>query len=61
MQWEKKRRTAAKSTLFVRKKVKKQVEDFVSSQGRSLVTSLDLTQARQQLTGGNLSKQPAAA
>ena len=50
---KKKRKNGCKEYPFLcGKKVKKQVEDFVSSQGRSLVTSLDLTQARQQLTGG---------
>jgi anaerobic sulfite reductase subunit C len=38
--------------FFVRKKVKKQIEDFVASQGKNKVTSEDVSKARQQLAGG---------
>lgn len=38
--------------FFIRKKVKKQIEEFVAAQGRTVVTSEDVSQARQQLAGG---------
>lgn len=38
--------------FFIRKKVKKQVEEFVSGQGGKTVTSRDVTEARRALAGG---------
>ncbi|HHX51613.1 MAG TPA: 4Fe-4S binding protein [Clostridia bacterium] len=54
MQWEKEAEERLQRVpFFIRKKVKKQIEDFVYSQGKSLVTNLDVTRARQQLADGN--------
>lgn len=38
--------------FFIRKRVKKQIEEYVAAQGKDIVTSADVTAARQHFTGG---------
>lgn len=52
MEWDQEAaRRLERVPFFVRKKVKKQIEDFVASQGKNIVTSDDVSKARQQLAG----------
>lgn len=39
--------------FFIRKKVKRQIEEYVAAQGKDIVTSADVTAARQHFTGGS--------
>lgn len=41
----------ARVPFFIRKKVKKQIEAFVLAKGKDIITSDDVSEARQQLTG----------
>lgn len=52
MEWDREAaRRLERVPFFIRKRVKKQIEDFVAAQGKSLVTSEDVSKARQQLAG----------
>lgn len=53
MKWEDEAaKRLEKVPFFIRKKVKKQIEEFVVRQGRDRVTSRDVSEARQALAGG---------
>ncbi|MDW7675784.1 MAG: 4Fe-4S binding protein [Bacillota bacterium] len=53
MQWETEAEARLnKAPFFVRRKVKQQVEDYVRSQGRTLVTSEDITASKKAFFGG---------